>query len=80
LRVAPVVNCGETLCPYRFFTISSWYEEQDGPTFLLIDPTNRVVRTPSFVAQAASTYRLGALTLYVFRYDIARHIKAPAAS
>jgi hypothetical protein len=78
LRVAPVVNCGDKLCPYTFFTISSWYEEKPGPTFLLIDPTNNVVLAPPFVSSAASTHRLGPLTLYVFRYDIARHIKGIA--
>jgi len=80
LRIAPVVNCGDTLCPYNFFTVRSWYEQKQGPTFLLIDPTNNVVLAPPFVSRAASTYRLGSLTLYVFRYDIARHIKRIAPS
>lgn len=79
LHVAPVVNCGETLCPYNFFTIRSWYEAKGGPTFLLIDATNAVVRAPSFSARAASTHHLGPLTLYVFRYDIARHIRGIAS-
>jgi hypothetical protein len=80
LRVAPVVNCGDTLCPYKFFTIASWYEEKGGPTFLLIDPTNAVVRAPSFSSGAASTHHVGPLTLYVFHYDIARHIRGAALS
>jgi hypothetical protein len=80
LHVAPVVNCGQTLCPYNFFTVQSWYDQKGGPTFLLIDPTNAVVHAPSFVSNAASKHRLGTLDLYVFRYDIARHIKGMAPS
>jgi hypothetical protein len=80
LRVAPVVNCADTLCPYNFFTIRSWYLGQSGPTFLLIDPTNAFVKAPSFVSEAVSTHRLGPLTLYVFRHDIARHFRVIAPS
>jgi hypothetical protein len=80
LRVAPVANCGETLCPYNFFTISSWYDERGGPTFLLIDPTNAVVQAPPFAGSAASTYRFGPLRLFVFRYDIARRFRRYAPS
>jgi hypothetical protein len=80
LRVAPVVNCAKTLCPYNFFTIRSWYQEKSGPTFLLIDPTNGVVRAPPFVSDAKSTQRLGPLTLYVFRDDIAMHFRVIAPS
>ncbi len=46
LLVAPVVNCGEELCPYNFFTVGSWYERRGGPTFLLVDPTNAVIQAP----------------------------------
>jgi hypothetical protein len=80
LRVAPVVNCADELCPYNFFTIRSWYEQKGGPTFLLIDPTNAVVRAPPFVSEARSTHRIGPLTLYVFGHDINRHIRGTAPS
>lgn len=74
LVVSPVVNCGAKLCPNKFFTIRSWYEPKGGPTFLLIDPTNAVIKAPRFVSEAAATYRFGPLTAYVFRDDIASHI------
>ena len=77
LLVAPVQNCGDKLCPYRFFTIRSWYEPVGGPTFLLVDPTNRFIHAPPFASRAVSTHRLGPSTLYVFDYDIARHIRLP---
>jgi hypothetical protein len=79
LLVAPVRNCGAQLCPNNFFTIRSWYEPKGGPTFLLIDPTLPLVRAPRFVSGAAETHRFGPLTVYVFDYDIARHIRLTAS-
>jgi hypothetical protein len=80
LLVAPVQNCAAQLCPYNFFTISSWYEERGGPTFLLVDPTNRFIHAPPFISRAASSHHFGPLTLYVFDYDIARHVRAATSS
>ena len=80
LLVAPVVNCGAQLCPYRFFTVESWYEPRGGPTFLLVDPTNAVIHAPPFASSATETHHFGPITLYVFDYDIARDIRAPAPS
>jgi hypothetical protein len=80
LLVAPVQNCGRQLCPYNFFTVRSWYEERGGPTFLLVDPTNRVIQAPDFVSRAASSHRFGPLTLYLFDYDIARHVRFRSTS
>ncbi len=78
LLVAPVVNCGTQLCPYNFFTIRSWYEPQGGPTFLLIDPTVPVIHAPPFAARAATVHRFGPMTVYLFDYDIARHVRLTA--
>lgn len=75
LLVAPIRNCGTQLCPYNVFTIRSWYEPQGGPTFLLLDPTLHVIHAPPFVSRAAGTHRFGPLTVYLFDYDIARHIR-----
>jgi hypothetical protein len=80
LLVAPVVNCGAQLCPYRFFTVESWYVPRGGPTFLLVDPTNAVIQAPTFVSRASSAHRFGPLAVYVFDYDIARHIRVIAPS
>jgi hypothetical protein len=75
LLVAPIRNCGDQLCPYNVFTIRSWYNPQGGPTFLLIDPTLHVLHAPPFASRAVATHRFGPLTLYVFEYDIARHVR-----
>jgi hypothetical protein len=80
LLVAPVVNCGDELCPYNFFTVDSWYERRGGPTFLLVDPTNAVIQAPPWTSTATDTHRFGPLTLYVFDYDIASHIRVIAPS
>jgi hypothetical protein len=80
LLVAPVHVCGPpsepTICSSSFFTIRSWYEEQPGPSFLIIDPeTGFITRAPPEVAHASASYRFGPLTVYVFPYDLARHIR-----
>ena len=79
LQVAPVTRCTPTqLCPYNFFTIRSWYVPHTGPSFLLLDDTHRVIAgAPPFVRNATGSYRFGPLTLYVFDYDIARHVRLP---
>jgi len=81
LLVAPVTRCTPTqLCPYNFFTIRSWYMPRDGPSFLLLDDTYHVIAgTPPFVRKATRSYRLGPLTVYLFDYDIARHVRLPPA-
>lgn len=80
LLVAPVTRCTPTqLCPYNFFTIRSWYVPHAGPSFLLLDDTYRVIAgAPPFVRKATGSYRFGPLTLYLFDYDIARHVRLPS--
>jgi hypothetical protein len=79
LLIAPVQRCAPQLCPYNFFTIRSWYEPHPGPTFLILDATNRFIPTaPRFVEKATATYHLGPLTVYLFDYDITRHIRLRA--
>jgi hypothetical protein len=79
VHVVPVSSCGrsgERLCPFRFGTISSWFEEQAGRSFLIVDPqTGFVTEPPGVVRDASAVHRLGPLTVYVFPYDLARHIR-----
>jgi hypothetical protein len=81
LLIAPVTRCTDTeLCPYDFFTIRSWYVPHPGPSFLLLDDTYNVIAgAPPFVRNATDSYRFGPLTLYLFDYDIARHVRLPPA-
>jgi hypothetical protein len=80
LLVAPVGNCGTQLCPNNFFTIRSWYEPKGGPTFLLVDATLPLIHAPPFVSGASAARRFGPLTVYLFDYDIARHIRPLVSS
>jgi hypothetical protein len=76
LLVAPVQPCGDALCPFDFSTIASWYRARPGSSFLIVDPTNGVISTaPGFAHEAVAVRRFGPLTVYVFPYDIARHIR-----
>lgn len=76
--VAPVTRCGQKLCAYPFFTISSWFEERPGPSFLIVDPeTEFISEPPPDVSSASASYHFGPLTLYLFNYDLARRIRAP---
>jgi asparagine N-glycosylation enzyme membrane subunit Stt3 len=75
---APVTTCdvpSKPLCAVQIFVIASWYREQPGRSFLIVDPTNGFVTTPPpIVREATASYRFGQLRVYVFPYDIARHI------
>ncbi len=75
LLVAPIRNCGDELCPNNVFTIRSWYVPKNSRTFLLLDPTLHVLHAPPFASRSYAKYRFGPLTLYLFDYDIARHIR-----
>jgi hypothetical protein len=84
LFVAPIVRCDVAeeprLCGYNFSTIRSWFVERPGPSFLIVDPTTSfITEPPPVVDEAAESYRFGPLTVYVFTYDLARHIRPPRA-
>ena len=75
VNVYPVSVCdqGARLCPFDLHYISSWYtpRAQTG-TFLLTDSRQRLVPAPvPGLGRPAAVYRLGQLTMYVYRYDIA---------
>jgi hypothetical protein len=79
LVVSPVTPCGQELCGHRFFTIASWFRERPGPSFLIVDPMSGVSAAPPVTRTAIASYRFGPLRVYVFDYDLARHIRPPSA-
>jgi hypothetical protein len=79
LVVSPVTPCGQELCGHRFFTIASWFRERPGPSFLIVDPMSGVSAAPPVTRTAIGSYRFGPLRVYVFDYDLARHIRPPSA-
>jgi hypothetical protein len=74
-NVYPVSVCdrGAHLCPFDLHYISSWYTPRPGAgSFLLADPRLRLVTAPTpDLGRPAAVYRVGRLTMYVYRYDIA---------
>jgi hypothetical protein len=80
LLVAPVQPCdprrGGALCRMPFFTIDSWYDERPGPSFLIVDPAFGLAATPSpTFGRPLESHRLPPdITVYVYPYDLARHI------
>jgi hypothetical protein len=80
LIVAPVSRCGRSLCGYDFATVRSWFEPRPGPSFLIVDPTTPFVQTaPPFASGATEKHAFGPLEVYVFKDDIARRVRPPAA-
>jgi hypothetical protein len=79
LMIAPVWQCAKRhLCPYRLFTIDSWFQAKPGPSFLIVDPTVGLNSAPpQLVKQAAEVHKFGPLTVYIFNYDLARHFLRP---
>jgi hypothetical protein len=81
LLVAPIQPCdsqrGGALCKTPDFTIASWYDERPGPSFLIDDPaTGVVIKPPPTLGRPSESHRLGPdLTVYVYPYDLARHIR-----
>jgi hypothetical protein len=78
--IAPASTCGSGLCGYNFTTIRSWYDAQPGRSFLIVDPTTGFVTEPPPITRTAvDSRRFGPLSVYVFPYDLARHIRPPSA-
>jgi hypothetical protein len=80
LLIAPVQACsgqGAALCRFPFFTIDSWYDERRGPSFLIVDAgAGLSIQPPSTLGRPAETDELGpGVTVYVYPYDIGRHVR-----
>jgi hypothetical protein len=79
--VTPVQACapraGSPLCRHHFFTIDTWYDEQPGRSFLIVDPAAGLwERPPPTLGRAVQVHRLGRdVTVYVYRHDIAGQIR-----
>jgi hypothetical protein len=82
--VAPVQPCGRpggaSVCRFHFFTIASWYDERPGPSFLLVDPPLGLSTTPpSAFGRPSKVLHVGpSAVVYVYPYDIRRHIRRRA--
>jgi hypothetical protein len=76
--VYPVSVCdqGAHLCPFDLHYISSWYTPRPGVgSFLLTDRRLRLVPAPTpDLGPPVAVYRVGQLTMYVYRYDLAERL------
>jgi hypothetical protein len=74
VHVYPVLTCGKTLCPFYLHYISTWYQPHPGiaRSFLLTDQALPFVPAPPpGLGRPSSVYHAGAITMYVYPYDIA---------
>ena len=73
-----VCNVGANLCRFDLHFISSWYEpRRHTRSFLLVDDrtSQSVTRPTPDLGRPAAVYRLGAITMYAYDYDLAAKMK-----
>jgi hypothetical protein len=73
LRVYPVMDCHATLCGFDLHMITSWYQPRPRRrTFLLYDPRlPQPSAPPATLGKPTATHQIGAISMYVYPYDIA---------
>jgi hypothetical protein len=78
LEVFPVRTCNVDFvyCPHNVHVITTWYQPQEGRSFLLVDRNQQeYVNGPDPLHGAPEEVRtFGQLTAYVYPYDIARRL------
>lgn len=86
VRVYPVHECrrpdSDVLCPFHLAVRDSWFEPQDGPSFLLVDESafGALSETPSAIfGPPARVEEFGELTVYVYDHDIAEDFEHSSA-
>lgn len=82
IRVRPLEACanpaGAQICPFFLMRTPSWYVSQPRRSFLLVDPGETfVVSLPAGLGNPIASYTLGAITMYVYPYDIASRLGPP---
>lgn len=75
VRAYPVQDCAPNLCWSYLHMITSWYTTPRPPgtrSFLIADPTQPVPAAPTpNLGKPSAVHQIGALTMYVYPYDIA---------
>jgi hypothetical protein len=82
IRVRPLEACanpaGAQICPFFLMRTPSWYVSEPRRSFLLVDPSETfVVSLPAGLGKPIASYALGAMTMYVYPYDIASRLGPP---
>jgi hypothetical protein len=77
--VSPVRICGRNgrACPFRFFTIDSWYTERPERSFLIVDRAEgSSTIPPALYGRPSQVFRVApGIAVYVYPYDLARHMR-----
>ena len=82
ILVRPLEQCpnpaGAEICPFFAMRTPSWYAPKSQRSFLLVDPAETyVVTLPRGLGNPTASYSLGAITMYVYPYDIASRLGPP---
>lgn len=75
----PLMECqsptGVNLCPFYMESIPSWYVPRQRRTFLLVNREELWVhKLPSGLGKPIASYTFGAVSMYIYPYDIASRI------
>jgi hypothetical protein len=79
VTVRPVMAClnpeGADICPFYIMSTPSWYVPGQRHTFLLVDSEEPWVSSlPRGLGAPLAAYRLGAMSMYIYPYDIASRL------
>jgi hypothetical protein len=82
ILVRPLQACanpaGAEICPFFLMRTPSWYVPKPRRSFLLVDPSETfVVALPRWLGTPIASYAFGAITMYVYPYDIASRLGPP---
>ena len=77
--VSPDDQCGGSICPFAYNSLSDWYRGDGGPTFILVDPgINHLDQPPPpGLDQVVTVYHVGRYEIYVYADDVAPHMGTP---
>ncbi len=79
VTVRPVMSCenpnGASICPFYLMSTPAWYAPRERRSFLLtVDGEVWVYSFPSGLGKPLAAYRLGAMSMYIYPYDIASRL------
>jgi hypothetical protein len=82
VTLRPVMVCqnpnGPDICPFYQGVVPSWYVPESRHTFMLVDSEEPWISSlPQGLGKPLASYRLGAMSMYIYPYDIASRLGPP---
>ena len=79
VTVRPLMACenpqGADICPFYLMSTPAWYVPRERHTFLLtVSGEGWVSSLPPGLGKPLATYRLGAMSMYIYPYDLASRL------